>query len=70
MPLEGGNNEYSLRLDDPSPQVVYFTDRPRRMTGAIPLAEFLDEWSQRSGGFGSDPPNAALTVDAHDEHRY
>jgi len=62
-PVEGGPpGTYTLTLDDPDARVVYFTDRPRRSTGTVPLDSFLAEWSNRADGFAGDPPNAALSA--------
>lgn len=50
-----------LELAATDEQVEIFTDRPTRLTGEMPVHEFLALW--HGGGFGSDPPNAAVLMD-------
>lgn len=59
-PLGGADGSFCLRLDDPSPQVVYFTDRPVRRSGVVETDEFLAGWRRGADSFADDPPNAAL----------
>lgn len=49
-----------LEMDGLEP-VLYFTDRPQRLYGSIPLAEFTDFFPST---FRSDPPNAVLEFDS------
>lgn len=49
-----------LTLLDVSPGVTYFTDRPQRHSGAMPLEDFLSQWSEGQKNFQEVPPNAAL----------
>ncbi len=53
---QSGQN-YSLTLNDVNPHVLWFTDRPNRRAGFVPLSTFLDSWTK---GFAGSPPNAAL----------
>lgn len=54
----------TLRLVNVAQQTLYFADRPERIAGHINIAAFLNEWTSKAGAnnFGSDPPNAALSV--------
>ena len=44
------------------PNVLYFTDRPQRITGHMSLNDFVEIWSIGEDNFNSDPPNAALSM--------
>ena len=57
-PSGGSAGKYRLVLNDVSPRVVYFSDRPNRMAGQVSTAEFLD----KIGFGGSLDPNAAIEV--------
>jgi hypothetical protein len=54
----------TLRLVNVGQQTLYFADRPERIAGHIKMADFLAEWTSKAGNnnFGSDPPNATLSV--------
>jgi hypothetical protein len=54
----------TLRLVNVGQQTLYFADRPERIAGHIKMADFLTEWTSKAGAnnFGSDPPNATLSV--------
>jgi hypothetical protein len=54
----------TLRLIGVAQQTVYFTDRPVRMAGHLPMAAYLEEWTTAAGrdNFTADPPNATLSV--------
>ena len=54
----------TLRLVNVGQQTIYFADRPERIAGHIKMADFLAEWTSKAGtnNFGSDPPNATLSV--------
>jgi hypothetical protein len=55
-----GTGLYRLRLEGVSPQVTWFSDRPARDAGVIPVRGFVESWS--GFGFSADHPNAALTI--------
>jgi hypothetical protein len=58
-PKEGSEGRYTLTLDTGTGQTVYFSDRPDRIVGAQPTAQFLE-----GIGFSADnPPNAALVME-------
>jgi hypothetical protein len=60
-PIAGRDDVFTLTLEQPSPDVTVFTDRPVRSASTESLAGFVDQWDQR--GFAQDPPNAALVLD-------
>lgn len=53
-----------VRLVGVGQQTLYFADRPVRLAGHIPMADYLKEWTSKAGkdNFSKDPPNAALSV--------
>ncbi len=60
---------YTLLLKQPAAQVSYFSDRPYRISGTMPLKNFAADWSQGRNSFASVPPNAALRGGLHDNTR-
>ena len=44
------------------PNVVYFSDRPGRVSGHVSLSDFEKIWNDSQSEFSGDPPNAALSV--------
>ncbi len=54
----------TFRLVKVSQQTLYFSDRPQRLAGHLKMADYLKEWTAAAGkdNFGTDPPNAALSV--------
>ena len=54
----------TIRLVKVNPQTVYFTDRPVRLAGHIPMSDYLKEWTAQAGkdSFKADPPNATLST--------
>ncbi|MGL4964894.1 MAG: hypothetical protein ACRC67_26955 [Inquilinus sp.] len=54
----------TLRLVNVGQQTLYFSDRPVRLAGHLRMADYLSEWTRKAGkdNFGSDPPNATLSV--------
>jgi len=54
----------TLRLVNVGQQTLYFSDRPVRVAGHLTMPAYLDEWKAGEGpdNFGSDPPNATLSV--------
>lgn len=51
------NNSYSLTLQGIDPHVLWFTDRPVRKAGFLPVKAFIHNWSK---GFKNTPPNAGV----------
>ena len=58
QPISGQDDVFTLTLDQPSPDVTVFTDRPLRSASTESLQGFVSNWDTR--GFSQDPPNAAL----------
>jgi hypothetical protein len=57
--------QFQLILEETSPFVTYFSDRPNRITGAIPLDEFLNFWHHGVDSFQADPPNVSVSGQIH-----
>lgn len=57
-PLGGSTDRYRLVLNDVSPTVVYFSDRPYRMAGHVTTSQFL----KKLGFGGALDPNAAIDI--------
>ncbi len=56
--VEGADGRYSLSLEGGLGQTIFFSDRPDRIVGAEPTADFINTL-----GFPEDdPPNAALVI--------
>ena len=49
------------------PNVIYFSDRPDRVAGHIPLEMFVESWNKGNDSFKADPPNAVLSMLTEDE---
>ena len=62
--LKTDSAQSTFRLVNINPQTLYFTDRPMRIAGHLTMSAYLDEWKANEGpdNFGSDPPNATLSV--------
>ena len=45
-------------------QTLFFTDRPGRVVGNMPMTKFVAKWTTDRGpnGFAANPPNAAVTI--------
>jgi hypothetical protein len=57
-PIAGSSSKFRLVLNDVSPNVVYFSDRPNRLAGQVSTTHFL-----KRIGFGGDlNPNAAIDI--------
>lgn len=54
----------TIRLVNVNQQTLFFSDRPDRIAGHLKMADYLDEWTTKSGenNFSAVPPNAALSV--------
>ncbi|MBM3184132.1 MAG: hypothetical protein FJZ64_02370 [Chlamydiae bacterium] len=50
----------TLVLTDVSKSVFFFTDRPNRRAGKMPMNDFLSAWTQGSDSFKKDHPNASV----------
>jgi hypothetical protein len=52
----------SFRLVKVNQQTLYFSDRPQRLAGHLKMADYLKTWKEGRDNFGTDPPNATLSV--------
>jgi len=50
-----------LTLND-VPLVVYFADRPARISGQLSIQVFAQGWDSGTDNFRDDPPNATLSI--------
>ena len=59
-----------LTLDD-VPLAVYFSDRPSRIVGHVPVDRVVELWDEGPDSLSEDPPNAVLSVlaEAEDQTR-
>ena len=57
-------DDKTLRLVNVGQQTLYFSDRPVRIAGHLPMDAYMEEWTAGAGpdNFASDPPNATLSV--------
>lgn len=57
-------DDKTLRLINVGQQTLYFSDRPVRLAGHLPMPAYMEEWTAGAGpdNFASDPPNATLSV--------
>ena len=61
--ISANNNQpgvYKLKLDQVRPYITYFSDRPHRITGVLPLEKYLADWSKGEKSFKQDNPNAGI----------
>ena len=57
---QASKNNYRVVLKDVSPYVTYFSDRPNRITGVMPLQKFLKVWDKGSDSLSIDHPNVGI----------
>ncbi|KTD54719.1 hypothetical protein [Legionella quateirensis] len=64
MPIKGKAGFYQLTLKNSGEYVHYFSDRPNRITGVYPTAQFVNKWINNNtpDGFNKMAPNAALSA--------
>lgn len=61
--IQGAMKGYKLTLKQINAHVSYFSERPTRKTGVMPVERFLKLWEQTGkNNFRKDPPNAELHV--------
>ncbi|MCF6766703.1 hypothetical protein L3V82_13095 [Thiotrichales bacterium 19S3-7] len=49
-----------LVLKVPDKKIMFFSDRPNRIAGNMPLEKFVQGWNKGKDSFKMDPPNAVL----------
>jgi len=57
----GSFKDGRLTFDGHAP-VIFFADRPYRVSGHTTLAHFIDTWMEGADSFAQDPPNAVLSI--------
>jgi hypothetical protein len=64
--IQGKPHRFALTLKRIPPDLVWFSDRPHRRFGHVPVAAFVDHWKTAGAGdsFRADPPNASLSLSA------
>ncbi len=60
--MDDDEEVYTLSLSGISPEIQFFSDTPRRITGSIKESELLNTWVQNDDAFRSDPPNAEMSI--------
>lgn len=55
-------DDKTITLKGVAPQTLMFSDRPERMTGDAPTANFVKFWNEGKDSFQKDAPNATLSV--------
>ncbi len=57
--IKAGEKTFTITLFDVSPHVDYFSDRPNRKAGSLPIQDFLKLWEPKGAkSFHNNPPNA------------
>ncbi|RDJ33590.1 MAG: hypothetical protein DWQ18_06000 [Crenarchaeota archaeon] len=59
-PIFGAPYTHKFFLYDVSPTVIYFSDRPYRISGLYNLTDFMQIWYLSQDSFSIDPPNVAI----------
>jgi hypothetical protein len=59
----------TLTLTGVTPDSIVFADRPVRSAGHVPTAYVVEEWTDASGSFAKDPPNATVSALSKDGSR-
>ena len=59
----------TLTLTGVTPHSIVFADRPVRSAGHVPTAYVVEEWTDASGSFAKDPPNATVSALSKDGSR-
>src|SRR5215467_2724327 len=60
-PYKEQENSYKVILEGVNPFVAYFSDRPYRIAGNMPVEQFTNLWQKKgNNSFKEDPPNAEL----------
>jgi len=59
--MSGSYDGEKLTLND-VPMVMYFSDRPWRISGNLSLNTFVDGWEKNYSNLETDPPNAIISI--------
>ncbi len=52
------HDTYELSLRGVNPKVIYFSDRPKRLSNQIAIQKFIQQW--KTGAFKNSAPNAVM----------
>ena len=53
---------YTLTHKEMHDTVIWFSNRPNRKAGSIPVKDLLKAWDEGKDSFKKDPPNAILVI--------
>ena len=67
MSAKSGTYKDGVLTMNDVPLVVYFSDRPARISGQLSIQVFEQGWNEQPGSLDNDPPNATLSILADDE---
>ncbi len=59
-PITDQPGYYYLVLSNVSPYVTYFSERPRRLRGLVPVAQFITAWNSGTNNFKDNNPNGVI----------
>lgn len=60
-PVKNTVNTYQLTLIKVHPYINYFSERPYRMSGMMPTAQFFKNWNVGKDSFAKDTPNVSVS---------
>lgn len=64
--LKGHFKDNVLTFEQSSPLLLFFGERPSRISGHLTVHAFLELWDNGKDSFKNIPPNAALSILTHD----
>ena len=62
MSAGSGSVEGDTLTLDAVPSVIYFSDRPARISGHMSVEDFVAGWDQGDDSFAADPPNGVISL--------
>lgn len=60
QPIKNRPGYYYLILNNTGPYITYFTSRPHRFRGLVPVSEFIQAWGIGENNFKLNNPNGAI----------
>lgn len=58
--ISQSDNIYRLTISNVSPYLLYYTKRPKRLSGQVSIKNFLKAWKVGKNSFAKNPPNAII----------
>lgn len=58
--VNANKNIYRLTISNPSPYILYYAKRPKRLSGMVPLSNFIKAWNVGANSLAKNPPNGIL----------